>query len=48
MATDTAKKLFPVPAGPSAIVMSFSFNALMYSDCFFDLAMTDFFGVLIS
>ena len=28
-ATDTAKKLLPVPAGPSDNTMSFSFNALM-------------------
>ena len=29
-ATDTAKKLFPVPAGPSDIIISFSLRAFMY------------------
>ena len=48
IATETAKKLFPVPAGPRDIVISFSFKALMYSDCFSDLAITDFFGVFIN
>ena len=47
-ATETAKKLFPVPAGPKDITISFSFNALIYSDCFSDLAITDFLGVLIN
>ena len=47
-ATETAKKLFPVPAGPNDIIISFSFKALMYSDCFSDLAITDLFGVLIN
>ena len=40
IATETAKKLFPVPAGPRDITMSFSFKALIYSDCFSDLAIT--------
>ena len=48
MATETAKKLFPVPAGPKAITISFSFNDLMYSDCFSERAITDFLGVLIN
>ena len=47
-ATDTAKKLFPVPAGPNDIIIAFSFKALIYSDCFSDLAITDFLGVLIN
>ena len=32
----------------SDIIISFSFNAFIYSDCFFDLAITDFFGVFIN
>ena len=48
IATETAKKLFPVPAGPIENTISFSFSALIYSDCFSDLAITDFFGVLIN
>ena len=46
--TDTAKKLFPVPAGPRDIIISFSFKAFIYSDCLPDLAITDFLGVLIN
>ena len=47
-ATATAKKVFPVPAGSCwNWSISFSFNALTYSFCFFDLGITDFFGVLI-
>ena len=34
--------------GTKDITISFSFNALIYSDCFSDLAITDFRGVLIS
>ena len=47
-ATETAKKLFPVPAGPKDNIISFSLKTLIYSDCFSDLAITDFFGVFIN
>ena len=46
--TETARKLLPVPAGPKAIMISFSFKALIYSTCFFDLPITDCLGVLIN
>jgi hypothetical protein len=45
--TATAKKVFPVPAGPEDIIICFSFNALTYFFCFSDLGITDFLGVLI-
>ena len=45
--TATAKKVFPVPAGPAEIVISLSLKALTYCFCFSDLGITDFFGVFI-
>ena len=41
-ATATAKNVFPVPAGPDEIIISFSFKALTYFFCFSDLGITDF------
>ena len=45
--TATAKKVFPVPAGPAEIIISLFLRALTYAFCFFDLGIIDFFGVLI-
>ena len=43
----TAKKVFPVPAGHAEIIISLCLKALVYSFCFSDLGIIDFFGVLI-
>ena len=45
--TATAKKVFPVPAGPAEIMISLCLSALTYPFCFSDLGIIDFFGVLI-
>ena len=46
-ATATARNVFPVPAGPAEIIISFSLSALTYFFCFSECGITDFFGVLI-
>ena len=45
--TATAKKVFPVPAGPAEITISLSLKARTYFFCFSDLGIIDFLGVLI-